>query len=107
MVCFPAVSTETGGAEGVVGLVVRERPHGWSVELMRFRRTNVASYKVISGGKRNQLVEAYLLPSNLEHLTDLEKALDRFRDQYPIVLGGINSNIGQAHNPCIQKLLIC
>ena len=35
---------------------------------------------------------------------DLEEALTRFQYQDPIVLGGLNAEICQAHIPCIQKV---
>ena len=65
MVCFPAISKTTGGVQGVVGLVVRERPQGWSLDLTRLHRPNLVSCKVISGVKRTPLVGAYLPPSIL------------------------------------------
>ena len=68
MVCYPAVTMSTDGAQGGVGLVVREWLQGWSVESTRFHGPNVVSCEVISGGKQNPLVRAYLLLSTLEHL---------------------------------------
>ena len=37
-------------------------------------------------------------------LTILEENLKRFQDQDYIVLGGLNNDIGQSQNPCIQKV---
>ena len=46
---------------------------------MRFHGKNVVGCKVISGGNRTPLVGAYPPPpSTLEHLPDMEEALDRF-----------------------------
>ena len=68
MVCFPAVTTDTIRAQGVVGLVFIERPQGWGVESMRFHRPNVVSLEVISSGKRTPLIREYLPPTPLEYL---------------------------------------
>ena len=68
MVCYPTVIMAIDGAQGGVGLVVREWPQGWSVELTRFHGPNVVSCEVISGGKQNPLVRAYLLLSTLDRL---------------------------------------
>ena len=87
-------------------LVVRERPQGWNVEPMRFHGTNMVRCKVFSCGKRTPIVGAPPPPHplfTLENLPDLEEALARFRGQYPIVLGDLNSDIGKSHNPCSQK----
>ena len=43
MLCLPEFTTDTEGAQGGVGLVVRERPQGWSVDLIRFHGTKVVS----------------------------------------------------------------
>ena len=83
-----------------MGLVVKYWPKGWSVELTRFHRPNVVRCDIVTSRKRTPLIGAYLSPSTLEHLLDLEDYLTRFLDQDPIVIGGLKTNIGQA-----QKLL--
>ena len=93
---------EASDAQRRVGLVVREQPQGWSIELTRFHRTNVVICVVVTG-KRTLLIGAYLPPSNLDHLPELEEALKRFLDKYPIVLGDLNDDI-QSHNPCSKKV---
>ena len=54
----------------------------------------MVSCKIVSGSKHTPIIGAYFLPSTLEHSTDLEEALTRFRYQDPIVLGYLNANIG-------------
>ena len=49
-VCYQEVGTAAGGVQGGVGLVLRERPDGWSVELTRFHRPIVASCEIMSVG---------------------------------------------------------
>ena len=44
------------------------------------------------------IIVAYVPPSTLYHLLDLEEALTHFRDQNTIVLGDLNANI-QSQNP--------
>ena len=42
--------------------------------------------------------------SPLKNLLDLEEYLVRFRYQEPIVMGDLNSNIGQAQKPLSQQV---
>ena len=82
------------GAQGGVGLVTRERPIGWGIESTRYQRPNIVSCKIATGITQNPLVGAYLPLSMLEHLTDLEEALQHFRD--PVVLGDLNMDLDEA-----------
>ena len=66
---------------------------------MRFHGPNVVSCEVIGSGNRTPLIGAYLPPSTLGHLPNLEEDLIRFWDQDPIVLGYLNADIRQAQNP--------
>ena len=78
------------------GLFIRDQPKGWRVNSTRFHGPNMVSCEVVAGSKRTPLTGAYLPPSRLEHLPDLEEALTRFQYQYPIMLGDLNVNICQA-----------
>ena len=49
-------------------------------------------------------IGAYLPPSTLDNLPDLEENLARIWDQYPIVLGYLDAIIGQYQNPHIQQV---
>ena len=86
-------------------MVVRYQPKGWIVESTLFHGENLVRCDIVGGGKRTPLISAYLLPSILEKLTDLEEALTRFWDQDTIVLGDINSDICQAQNPHSQQVM--
>ena len=79
-------------------------PHGCSIESTNFHGLNVVTCDVITSGKWNILIGAYLPSSTLEHLPDLEEALARFRDQGPIVLGDLKADISQYQNPYIQEV---
>ena len=59
----------------------------------------MVSCEVIAGGNWTPIIGAYLPPSNLEHLPDLEDSLTCFQYQYTIVLWELNADIGQSHNP--------
>ena len=98
------ITMEAGVTQGGVGVVVCDRPHGWSLESTRFCAPNVVICEVFTNRKRTLIIGAYLPPSTLKNLLDLEEALTRFRDQYPIVLGDLNANIFQAKNPCSQQV---
>ena len=104
MVCSPAFTTDNCGAQGGVGLFVRERPQVCIVELESFHGSNLVICNVVLGCKQTPLIGAYLFPSTLDHLTNLEKYLTRFRCQDPIVLRSINNDIGQSQNPFSQKV---
>ena len=54
----------------------------------------MVSCEVVIGLTRTPLVGEYLPSSMLEHLPDLEEALQRFRD--PIVPGGVNVDLEEA-----------
>ena len=70
--------------------------------MTRFHRLNMVIYEFFTDGKRTLIIGAYLLPSILEHLPDLEEALTHFRYQYTIVLGDLNSAIGKSQKPHSQ-----
>ena len=55
---------------------MREQKDGWSVELMRFRGSNVVSCEVMSVGQRTPPVRKYLTLSTLEHIANLAEALE-------------------------------
>ena len=93
VVCSLAITTTAGVKQGLVGLVFIDRPQFWTVYAMCFRRTNVVSCEVDFCVKRTPLVGAYLPPSTLENIPDLEEALPHFRYLDPIVLGDLNVNI--------------
>ena len=54
--------------------------------------------------KLTPITSAYLLPSTLDNLPDLEEALTLFRYHNPVVLVGLSANIGQYHNPQSQQV---
>ena len=53
----------------------------------------MVSCEIVTGLTQTPLVGSYLPPSTLEHLPNLEEALQSFRD--PIVLGGFNVKINK------------
>ena len=96
MVCFPAITTAAGSAYVGVVLVVRDQPQCWRLEL--------TSCEVVTNIKWTPIIDAYFPTSTLEHLPYLEDSLERFQDQYPIVLGYLKADIGQYHNPHSQQV---
>ena len=57
-----------------------------------------------SVGSRKPLIGAYLPQSTLDHLPDLEEALNRFLGKGPVFLGDINTDIGCLMNPWDQQV---
>ena len=55
-------------ARGGLGFVTRERSEGWIVKSVRFRRTNVVIYEVVSGAQWTLLIRAYLYLSTIDNL---------------------------------------
>ena len=85
VVCLTAIATDACGAQGGVGLVVWYQPKEWSVKSTHFHGPNRVSCNIVAGGKRTPLLGAYLSPSTLEHLPDLEEDLTQFQEQDPIM----------------------
>ena len=82
--------------------MMRERPVGWGIDSTRYHRPNMVRCDIITGLTRTPLVGAYLPPLTLEHLLDLEEALQRFR--YPIVLRELNVDLEKERSPHIQQV---
>ena len=60
-----------------------------------FHGPNVVICKVVAGGKQTTIIGECLPTYTLEHLKYFKEALTRFRDQDPVVLGDLNSDIGK------------
>ena len=87
-----------------MGLVIRERPEGWIVKPMRFHGPNMVICKIVSSAKRTLLIGAYLPPSTLNHLPDLEEVIKLLPGSYPIVMEDLNAEIGRLQNPRNQQV---
>ena len=59
---------------------------------------------VAHGLNRTPLIRVYLTPSTMEHLPDLEEALQRFGGT--IYLGGLNVELDKARSLWIQRVLV-
>ena len=81
-----------------MGLVVRESPGRWSVKLARFHGPNMVSSEVVLGVNWTPLNRAYLTPSTLEHLPDLEDESIILTVKDSIILGDLNTDIGRLKN---------
>ena len=62
----------------------------------------MVSCEIITRLTQTPLVGAYLPPSTLEHLPDLEEVLQRFRG--PIVLGGYNVDLDEVKSSRRQRV---
>ena len=56
------------------------------------------------GGQRTLIIGEYLPTSTLEHLLDLKEALNGFPGKYLIVIGDLNTNIGNLQKPRRQQV---
>ena len=92
-------------AKGGVGLVVRKRQEGWSVELTRFHGPNMVSCEIVSGWHHTLLVGMYLPPSTLNRLLVLEEALNRFPGRNSIAIGYFNVDSVRLQNPWSQQVV--
>ena len=70
----------------------RENLEGRIVESTRFHGPNVVIFELVSGDQRTPLIRAYLLPSTLDSLPDLEEVLNLFPVREPVVLGDLNAD---------------
>ena len=82
-------------------LFLRNLPKGWSLELKLFDRPNMLSCKVVRGTSRTLVIAAYLPPTTLARLPDLEEALERFLGQDTFLMGDLNVDLDKAQNPFI------
>ena len=69
---------------------------------MRYHRQNVVCCEIVNGLTRTPLVGAYISPSMLEHLPDLEEALQSFR--YSIVPRELSVDLDKARIPRSQRV---
>ena len=83
--CLTAQPSRAGGAQNGVIIVRKERSVRWGIESTHYHGPDMVSCDIVTGLTRTPVVSAYLPPSTLEHLTDLEEDLKQFRD--PIFLG--------------------
>ena len=65
------MATEVGGEKVGVEIISKYLPEGWLIESTRFNRPNVMSCELVMGNLWIPFIVAYLLPSILNHLTDL------------------------------------
>ena len=83
--------------QGGLALAVRddgsERTKHWSVESLVRHGPNVLSCLLITGTQRTPLIGAYLPPSSLDDLPDLEAALQRFPNSKPTLQGDLNVDL--------------
>ena len=94
--CLAAQTYSAGGAQGGVGLVTREMTAVWGIESILHHSPNVVSYDIVTVLNRTPLVGLYLFLPTLEHLPDLEEAVQRFRD--PFVLVDLNVDLEKARS---------
>ena len=64
----------------------------------------MVSCVLVAGNQLMPLIRAYLPPSTLEHLPDLEEDPDCFLFRDLVVMGGINADIGCLSNPWDQQI---
>ena len=64
----------------------------------------MVSCKIVSGGKWTPLIGAFPPPSNIDHLPDLEEALNRFLGRNYILMGDLNAGTSRLQNPWSQEV---
>ena len=79
-------------------MVLWERLTGWSLELTRFHRLNVVICKVLRGMFKTPVIRAYLPPTTMAYLPDLEEDLECCRFQDPIFMEDLNVDLDYAQN---------
>ena len=66
VVCPPVSTTAVRGIQGILFLVFRDKPQGWSVEATHFHGPNVVSCEVIIDGQLTLIIGAYLPTSTFD-----------------------------------------
>ena len=100
--CLAARLSSAGGVQGDVGLVKKNMPLRWGVESTLYHGPNMVSCDIITGLTRTPLIGEYIPLLTMEHLLDLEEALQRFR--YPVVLGELNVDLNKMSSLRIQQV---
>ena len=77
IVCLLDWSASSCADQGGMGLISQDRPSGWSLDSTLFQWSNMASFKVITGMSRTLIIIAFLQPSTLAYLPNLEESLAR------------------------------
>ena len=93
--CSTSWPASAGRAQGCVGVLFGYQPTRWSLELTRFHWPNIVSCEVFRGTSRTPIIGAYLPPTTLSHLPNLEEFLERFRVQDPILMEYINMELDE------------
>ena len=60
-------------------------------------------YKIVSVLHQTPLISAYLTPYTMDHLKNLEDALNHFPGRYLIVMGNLNADASQLQNTRNQQ----
>ena len=102
MICFAARPSSAGRAQGSVGLVLRDWPNGWGIELMRFHGLNVVICEIVTRRIRTKLGNPDYPLLTLDHLPDLKEDLHCFQVIVFIFLGDLNIDLNVIWIPRIQ-----
>ena len=103
-VCSGATFFMARGSQGGFLLVSRELLEGWIFESTLSHKPNVVICDFVAGYQRTPLIGVYLPPSTLDHLPDLNEALNRFPGRDPVILGYLNTDISLLRNPWDQQV---
>ena len=95
IVCLRETHTVAGGAQRGVGLYTRERSKGWDIDSTYSHGTNVVSCKIVSGLQLTPLIGVYPPLTTLNHLPDLDEAVNIFPGRYPTIMGDLNADASQ------------
>ena len=90
---YDVVCTRSEPRAGGVALVSKDQPEGWHFESTKTCGPNALSTVLVSGSSRTHIIGAYLPPSTLRHLPELEVALGRFPDLNPMIFGDLNADL--------------
>ena len=89
---------------GGLGLATGDMTEGWEIESTQFHGPNLVSYKIISGTQRTPLIGIYLTLTTLDHIPDLEEALNHFLGIHPKILGDLKTDVVRMGNPRYQQV---
>ena len=81
-----------------------ERTEGWIVDSTRFHGPNMVRCEIVSVNRLMPIIGAYLPPSTLDNLPNLEESLNIFLGRYPVILGELNADTSRLKNPWYQQV---
>jgi exonuclease III len=85
--------------QGGIAIAYKTKAKNWHIESEKRHRPCVVSCLLVSATRHTPLIGAYLPPGEQVDLEYLTKALERFPNQQPLILGDLNTDLEDPTRP--------